>query len=59
MTGRILTLNAGSSSIKFSLFEAGDRGSDREDDLLDTFGYGITLALGNSEGGTVSLTDRE
>jgi acetate kinase len=37
MTGRILTLNAGSSSIKFSLFEAGDRGSDREDDLLDTF----------------------
>jgi hypothetical protein len=23
------------------------------------FGYGITLALGNSEGGTVSLTDRE
>jgi hypothetical protein len=26
------------------------RGSDREDDLLDTFCYGIALALGNSEG---------
>ena len=26
------------------------QGSDREDDLLDTFCYGIALALGNSEG---------
>ena len=31
-------------------FRIGDRGSDREDDLLDTFCYGIALALGNSEG---------
>ena len=31
-------------------FRVGDRGSDREDDLLDTFCYGIALALGNSEG---------
>jgi len=30
-------------------FRIGDRGSDREDDLLDTFCYGIALALGNSE----------
>jgi hypothetical protein len=30
-------------------FRVGDRGSDREDDLLD-FCYGIALALGNSEG---------
>jgi hypothetical protein len=28
----------------------GDRGSDREDELLDTFCYGIALAFGNSEG---------
>jgi hypothetical protein len=31
-------------------FRVGDRGSDREDDLLDAFCYGIALALGNSEG---------
>ena len=31
-------------------FRIGDRGSDREDDLLDTFCYGIALALGNREG---------
>jgi hypothetical protein len=31
-------------------FRVGDRGSDREDDLLDTFCCGIALALGNSEG---------
>jgi hypothetical protein len=28
----------------------GDKKSDREDDLLDTFCYGIALALGNNEG---------
>jgi hypothetical protein len=31
-------------------FRIGDKQSDREDDLLDTFCYGIALALGNSEG---------
>jgi hypothetical protein len=31
-------------------FRIGDRASGREDDLLDTFCYGIALALGNSEG---------
>jgi hypothetical protein len=31
-------------------FRVGNRNSDREDDLLDTFCYGIALALGNSEG---------
>jgi hypothetical protein len=31
-------------------FRIGERGSDREDDLLDTFCYGIAVALGNSEG---------
>jgi hypothetical protein len=31
-------------------FRIGDRDSDREDDLLDTFCYGIALTLGNSEG---------
>jgi hypothetical protein len=31
-------------------FRVGDKGSDREDDLLDTFCYGIALALGNNEG---------
>jgi hypothetical protein len=31
-------------------FRVGDRASNREDDLLDTFCYGIALALGNSEG---------
>jgi hypothetical protein len=31
-------------------FRLGDKKSDREDDLLDTFCYGIALALGNSEG---------
>ena len=31
----------------------GDKGSDREDDLLDTFCYGIALALGNSEGSKI------
>ena len=31
-------------------FRVGDRDGDREDDLLDTFCYGVALALGNSEG---------
>lgn len=31
-------------------FRLGDKDSDREDDLLDTFCYGIAMALGNSEG---------
>jgi hypothetical protein len=31
-------------------FRVGDKNSDREDDLLDTFCYGIAIALGNSEG---------
>jgi len=31
-------------------FRVGDKQSDREDDLLDTFCYGIAIALGNSEG---------
>jgi hypothetical protein len=31
-------------------FRIGDKKSDRDDDLLDTFCYGIALALGNSEG---------
>lgn len=31
-------------------FRVGDRKSDREDDLLDTFCYGIALGLGNNEG---------
>ena len=31
-------------------FRVGDKGGDREDDLLDTFCYGIALALGNTEG---------
>jgi hypothetical protein len=31
-------------------FRIGDKKSDREDDLLDTFCYGIALALGNNEG---------
>ena len=31
-------------------FRIGDKDSDREDDLLDTFCYGIALALGNSDG---------
>lgn len=31
-------------------FRLGDKKSDREDDLLDTFCYGIALALGNNEG---------
>lgn len=31
-------------------FRMGDKDSDREDDLLDTFCYGISIALGNSEG---------
>jgi hypothetical protein len=31
-------------------FRVGDRESGREDDLLDTFCYGIAVALGNSEG---------
>ncbi|MGH6713100.1 MAG: hypothetical protein ACREEK_29615, partial [Bradyrhizobium sp.] len=31
-------------------FRMGDKDSDREDDLLDTFCYGIALALGNAEG---------
>ena len=31
-------------------FRVGDRRGNREDDLLDTFCYGIALALGNREG---------
>jgi hypothetical protein len=31
-------------------FRIGDKQSDCEEDLLDTFCYGIALALGNSEG---------
>jgi hypothetical protein len=31
-------------------FRIGDKASQREDDLLDTFCYGIAIALGNSEG---------
>ncbi|MBS0222556.1 MAG: hypothetical protein JSR91_17640 [Proteobacteria bacterium] len=31
-------------------FRMGDKGSDREDDLLDTFCYGIALALGDQNG---------
>ena len=31
-------------------FRIGDKDSDREDDLLDTFCYGIALAFGNREG---------
>ena len=31
-------------------FRIGDKVSDREDDLLDTFCYGIAIALGNIEG---------
>jgi hypothetical protein len=31
-------------------FRVGDRDGDREDDLLDTFCYGIALALGDNEG---------
>jgi hypothetical protein len=31
-------------------FRVGDKNSDREDDLLDTFCYGIALALGDSDG---------
>jgi hypothetical protein len=36
-------------------FRIGDRGSDREDDLLDAFYYGIALALRNSEASNSSL----
>jgi hypothetical protein len=31
-------------------FRIGDKDNKREDDLLDTFCYGIAIALGNSEG---------
>jgi hypothetical protein len=31
-------------------FRVGDKNSDREDDLLDIFCYGVAIALGNSEG---------
>jgi hypothetical protein len=31
-------------------FRVGDKDSKREDDLLDTFCYGIALALGDSSG---------
>jgi hypothetical protein len=31
-------------------FRVGDNKSDREDDLLDTFCYGIAISMGNSEG---------
>ena len=39
-------------------FRVGDRGSDREDDLLDTFCYGIALALGNNEGFLIQPSSR-
>ena len=31
-------------------FRVGDKKSDREDDLLDTFCYGVAIALGNRDG---------
>ena len=31
-------------------FRIGDKDNKREDDLLDTFCYGIAIALGDSEG---------
>ena len=31
-------------------FRVGDKGSSREDDLLDTFCYGIAIALGDRDG---------
>jgi hypothetical protein len=31
-------------------FRVGDKKSDREEDLIDTFCYGIAIALGNAEG---------
>ena len=31
-------------------FRVGDKNRDREDDLLDTFCYGVAIALGNNEG---------
>jgi hypothetical protein len=31
-------------------FRIGDKDNDREDDLLDTFCYGISISLGNSDG---------
>jgi len=31
-------------------FRMGDKKSDREDDLLDTFCYGLALSLGNHDG---------
>ena len=31
-------------------FRIGDKDNKREDDLLDTFCYGIAIGLGNSEG---------
>jgi hypothetical protein len=31
-------------------FRVGDKETDREDDLLDTFCYGVAIALGNNEG---------
>jgi hypothetical protein len=31
-------------------FRVGDKDADREDDLLDTFCYGIAISLGNSDG---------
>ncbi|PNG24175.1 hypothetical protein [Methylocella silvestris] len=31
-------------------FRVGDKNRDREDDLLDTFCYGVAIALGNSKG---------
>jgi hypothetical protein len=31
-------------------FRIGDKDNKREDDLLDTFCYGIAIALGNNEG---------
>ena len=31
-------------------FRVGDKDNKREDDLLDTFCYGIAISLGNAEG---------
>ena len=31
-------------------FKVGDKDNRREDDLLDTFCYGLALALGNRDG---------
>ena len=36
--------------VQVASFRVGDKDRKREDDLLDTFCYGITLALGDSKG---------